>query len=265
MKAAAERHRPRKQFGQHFLIAEDVIDQILALVSPCAGETIIEIGPGQGALTDRLAESGARIVAVEIDTDLVSRLQARYEDNPLVKIVSADVLKVDLGALTDRKKAVKLVGNLPYNISTPLLLKLVDTELLWHSITVMVQAEVGERLAAFPGSKAYGRLSVMAQLGSEIFHRFPVTPSAFRPPPKVQSAVLQLYPLAREISRDQRRSFEQIVLRAFNQRRKTLANALRSLFSAAELSEAAIDPTQRAENISIDEYLTLAQRLSERS
>ncbi len=265
MKATGERHRPRKQFGQHFLIAEDVIDQILALVSPSAGETIIEIGPGEGALTDRLAESGARIVAVEIDTDLVSRLQARYEDNPLVKIVSADVLKVDLGALTDRKKPVKLVGNLPYNISTPLLLKLVDADLLWHSLTVMVQAEVGERLAASPRSKSYGRLSVMAQLRSEIFHRFEVKPSAFRPPPKVQSAVLQIYPLAREISCDQIRSFEQIVLRAFNQRRKTLANALRSLFSAAELSDAAIDPTQRAENISIDEYLALARRLNDRS
>ena len=179
-------HTPRKRFGQNFLRDESVIEAIARAVAPRAEDHLVEIGPGEGALTQALVESGCKLDAIELDRDLRTRLLAAFSTYPGFTLHSADALKFDFAALADQKRTLRIVGNLPYNISTPLIFHLLDQAELVADMHFMLQLEVVERLAATPGSKDWGRLSVMTQFQCEVEHLFDVPPEAFYPPPKVQ-------------------------------------------------------------------------------
>ncbi|MGE0484748.1 MAG: 16S rRNA (adenine(1518)-N(6)/adenine(1519)-N(6))-dimethyltransferase RsmA [Gammaproteobacteria bacterium] len=256
-----ESHRPRKRFGQHFLVDQGVIDDIIALVRPGPGERILEIGPGEGVLTAPLLAAGATVHAVEIDRDLAAHLGRRFAGNPDFALHNADILDFDFHALDPVPPRWKVVGNLPYNISTPLLMRLLDHAACFSELVVMVQLEVAERLAAGPGSKAYGRLGIMAQRRASVTKQFDIGPGAFAPPPKVDSAVVRLLPhaIGGDPVLDQR--VDAIVRRAFGARRKTLANALRGFVGPAQLEACGIAPQARAEELAIADFERLAAAL----
>jgi 16S rRNA (adenine1518-N6/adenine1519-N6)-dimethyltransferase len=185
-------HRARKRFGQHFLSAPDVVNDIVTAINADGGDTLVEIGPGRGAITRPLADSGATLHAIEFDRDLVPRLRAQFADRPNVTIHEADALAFDYASLGD---SLRIVGNLPYNISTPLLFALIGCKGQLHDLHLMLQKEVVERMSARPGSKAYGRLSIMLACHLEVAPLFDVGPESFSPPPKVKSTVVELRPL----------------------------------------------------------------------
>ncbi len=250
------KHRARKRFGQHFLIDAGVIDAILRAVSPGKGDTIIEIGPGQGALTAPLVRTGCTLHLVELDRDLVAELKARYADSTNVTVHEADALRFDFAALGNE---LRIVGNLPYNISTPLLFHLLEQHDAITDMHFMLQKEVVDRIAAAPGSKTYGRLSVMLQSSLEAEALFDIGPSAFDPPPAVDSAVVRLYPKAPSAPRASNpATFRALVAAGFAQRRKTLRNALREHVDTATLETAGIDPGARAETIPVEDWIRLA-------
>lgn len=251
----------RKRFGQHFLADDSVVDAIIALVAPARGDHVLEIGPGNGVLTGQLVASGAAITAVEIDRDLADWLRARYATAPNFALHNCDVLKFDFEALDALAPRWKVVGNLPYNISTPLLMQLLDHAARFTELTLMVQAEVAARLAATPGSAAYGRLGVMAQRRARVELRLAVPPESFTPPPRVDSAVVQVYPLEGCFDPEFERVFAEVVRLAFGARRKTLANALKRRLSATELAAIGIDPGARAEVLSVADFVRLAEAL----
>lgn len=253
-----EQGRARKRFGQHFLVDTFVIDAIVDLVAPGPGDRVLEIGPGRGALTDVLANTGAALTVVEIDRDLAAALAARFEGRGDVEVVEGDALSFDYGQLAPAGAPWKLVGNLPYNISTPLLLRLLEYATSFLSLVVMVQHEVAERLAASPGSRDYGRLSVMTQRECVVERCLDVGPDAFAPPPRVDSAVLTLRPLGRPRDAQADRWFAELVRRAFTARRKTLANALRGQVAPAQLERCGIDPGARAEAVPVAAWERLA-------
>jgi 16S rRNA (adenine1518-N6/adenine1519-N6)-dimethyltransferase len=251
-------HTPRKRFGQHFLHERAVIDRILLALDPQPGERIVEIGPGEGALTWPLLARTARLTAVEIDRDLIPRLRAAAGTIGELTIVEADALTVDLTALA-AGGMLRLVGNLPYNISTPLLFHVLEHSAVVTDMHFMLQKEVVDRMAAGPGSKVYGRLSVMLQARCRVEPLFKVPPGAFRPPPKVDSAVVRLVPLApSEVKVTDAGMFDLVVRAAFAQRRKTLRNALQQLGGAERIVAAGIDPGARAEDIDVAGFLALA-------
>jgi 16S rRNA (adenine1518-N6/adenine1519-N6)-dimethyltransferase len=250
------KHRARKRFGQHFLVDTGVIDAILRAVSPGRDDTIIEIGPGQGALTAPLVRTGCTLHLVELDRDLVAELKARYADSTTVTVHEADALRFDFAALG---KGLRIVGNLPYNISTPLLFHLLEQHEAIADMHFMLQKEVVDRIAASPGSKTYGRLSVMLQASLEAEALFDIGPSAFDPPPAVDSAVVRLYPKSRSAPRPSNpATFRALVAAGFAQRRKTLRNALREHVDMATLTAAGIDPGARAETIAVEDWIRLA-------
>ena len=247
----------RKRFGQHFLRDEKIIDAIFAAINPRSGESFIEIGPGKGVLTDKLLASGAAVTAIEIDRDLVADLRHRYGD--AVNIISADVLRVDWRQLL--MPPVRVVGNLPYNISTPLLLRLAEMASAWTDAHVMLQKEVADRLCATPSDAHYGRLSVRTQLAFSAAKILAVGPSAFSPPPKVDSVVLRLLPQLPPLELS---SVAESVLRAaFEKRRKTLKNALAAF--TVDWQNAGIDGERRAQTLSPQEFLILAAAVSKDS
>lgn len=251
----------RKRFGQHFLADEAVVDAIIALVAPARGDRVLEIGPGNGVLTSQLVASGAAVTAIEIDRDLAEWLRAHFAADANFALHNCDVLKFDFDTLGEVEKRWKVVGNLPYNISTPLLMRLLDHAARFSELTLMVQAEVAERLAAGPGSAAYGRLGVMAQRRARVEMRLAVAPESFTPPPRVDSAVVQIYPLEGRFDPEFERTFADVVRLAFGARRKTLANALRRRLSAADLVAIGIDPGARAEVLSVADFVRLAGAL----
>ena len=251
-------HVPRKRFGQHFLHDEAVLAQIVAAVAARAGDRLVEIGPGEGALTGPLLATGIALTVIELDRDLAARLRARA--HPRLEVVEADVLDVDLAALASRLGGpLRLVGNLPYNISTPILFQALAAAEHLVDMHFMLQKEVVVRMAAEPGSRDYGRLSVMLQARCQVQPLFDVAPHAFRPPPKVDSAVVRLLPTApqRAAVNDPAR-FAAIVKAAFAQRRKTLRNSLRSLVDSDALARVGIDPGQRADQVPVDAWIALA-------
>jgi 16S rRNA (adenine1518-N6/adenine1519-N6)-dimethyltransferase len=258
-----ERHRPRKRFGQHFLVDQGVIDDIVALVRPGPGDRILEIGPGEGVLTAPLLAAGATVHAVEIDRDLAAHLARRFAGNPDFALHNADILDFDFHGLDPIPPRWKVVGNLPYNISTPLLMRLLDHAACFSELIVMVQLEVAERLAAGPGSKAYGRLGIMAQRRASVTKQFDIGPHAFAPPPKVDSAMVRLLPCVTAGDPALDDQVDVIVRRAFGARRKTLANALRGMVSAARLEACGIAPQARAEDLAIADFERLAASLME--
>jgi len=252
-------HRARKRFGQNFLADSQVVRKIVEAIDPRPGQLIVEIGPGQAALTTPLADSGAELHLVEIDRDLASRLERQMRDRANVTLHQGDALKLDFGALSGNRR-FRLVGNLPYNISTPLLFHLLRWTGTIVDLHFMLQQEVVDRMAAKPGGKSRGRLSVMCQLHWEVTPLFSVPPEAFRPVPRVQSTIVRLVPHARPPVRlsDPAR-FERLVARAFSMRRKTLRNSLRGCLDAEAMAASGIDPGLRPEALSLEQFAILSE------
>lgn len=256
------RHRTRKRFGQHFLHDRGVIERLLRAIDPKPGERFIEIGPGDGALTFPLLERIGRLTAIELDRDLIPRLRETAAGRGELELVEADALVVDLGALA-RGDTVRLVGNLPYNVSTPLLFHALAHAGVIRDMHFMLQREVVDRMAAGPGSKTYGRLSVMLQARCRVESLFRVAAGSFRPPPKVESAIVRLVPFAPgAIAFRDPAALDRVVRAAFEHRRKTLRNALRPVADAPMIEAAGIDPGDRAEDVAVDRYIALANLLT---
>ena len=250
-------HRPRKRFGQHYLHDDAVLQRIVDAVRPAPGDLLLEIGPGHGALTAYLDGLPGRYVAVEIDRDLIPFLKARFAN---LELISADILRVDLSNLFDAQKW-RVVGNLPYNISTPLLLRLLAHLPSIRDMHFMLQREVAGRLSAAPRSKAWGRLSVLVQYHCEVEQLFDVAPESFDPAPRVWSAVVRLVPRVDKIPLVSEESFATVIRHAFSQRRKRLSNALQLL--AVDWEQAGVDPGQRADELSVAQFVALANALSD--
>jgi 16S rRNA (adenine1518-N6/adenine1519-N6)-dimethyltransferase len=256
-------HRARKRFGQHFLTDTGVIDAILRAVHPAAEDIVVEIGPGRGAITESLARSAGHLHAIELDRDLAEQLRRRYEKDPSVTIHQADALSFDFAGLGDR---LRIVGNLPYNISTPLLFHLLKFRDRIIDMHFMLQKEVVERMAARPGSKAYGRLGIMLGCHLQVEPLFDVDRLAFNPPPDVTSAVVRLDPLpAGTYTIENHAALSELVTTAFMQRRKTLRNALKELADAEDFVAVGIDAGLRPERIAIAEYIALSNHLLRKS
>ena len=254
--------RPKKSFGQHFLHEKRYIDSIVSSISPKPDDVVIEIGPGEGALTLPLLGAAGKLTAIELDTDLIPDLKARAAEVGQLEVIHADVLKVDFTALARERGVDKLriAGNLPYYISSPILFHCVEHAHVIEDMHFMLQKEVVDRMAAEPGSKVYGRLSVMLQLVCRIEPLFEVPPGAFRPPPKVDSAVVRMVPLPPERLPDADPARLYAVVRAaFSQRRKTLSNALKQVMDAEAIRSADVDPKARAEVLSPADFIRLAQ------
>ena len=247
--------RPKKRLGQHFLTDRHYLDRIVGAIAPAAGEAMLEIGPGPGALTDRLAAVVRPLHVVEIDRELAHALRERFPPD-VVAVHEGDALDFDLARLPE---GLRVVGNLPYNVSSPLLFHVAAFADRIRDCVFMLQKEVVDRMAAAPDTPDYGRLSVMLQYRFAIDPCFRVPPGAFSPPPKVDSAVVRLVPLGtdRPRARDEVR-FAHVVKAAFAQRRKTLRNALRGLVEAEAFAAAGIDPSRRGETLSVAEFIALA-------
>jgi len=250
-------HRPRKRFGQHFLHERGVIAHILKEFDPKPADNVVEIGPGEGALTHTLAGQVASLDVVEIDRDLIGRLRQSLPES--VTIHNADALKFDFCSLSPSHGKLRIIGNLPYNISTPLLFHLLDQAHCVGDMLFMLQKEVVDRMVAAPGGKDYGRLSVMLQWGAKVEKLFNVAPGAFRPPPKVDSSVVRLTPHAvPPVPVNDPQRFAAIVKAAFSQRRKVLRNTLKGLVAPETMERLGIDPGRRAETLSLQEFAALA-------
>ena len=256
-------HRARKRFGQHFLTDPGVIDAIIRAVHPTKDDVIVEIGPGQGAITDALARNAGHLHAIELDRDLVARLRRQYSDRPNVTVHEADALEFDFASLGD---AIRVVGNLPYNISTPLLFHLLKYRDHILDMHFMLQKEVVARMAAGPGSKTYGRLGIMLGCHLQVESLFDVEPEAFSPPPDVRSAVVRLDPLPPgTYDIVDAPGLSTLVATAFMQRRKTLRNALRKVAGHADFEAVGIDAGARPEQVSIADYIALCNHLRQKS
>jgi len=254
-------HRPRKRFGQNFLHDPAVIGRIVASIGPGGTEQLVEIGPGQGAITVPLLQQAGRLTVVELDRDLVEPLQERCAGLGELSIYNADALRFDFCELAGNSP-LRIVGNLPYNISTPLLFHLLAQHRCIRDMHFMLQKEVVERMAAIPGSRQYGRLSVMLQYRCEVIHLFNIGSGAFSPPPKVESAFVRLLPYAcPPVQVNDTVIFEQLVRQAFSQRRKTLRNALRGMLEVEAISALGIDPAARAETLSVSDFAALANHV----
>ena len=252
-------HRPRKRFGQNFLHDIGVISRIVRSIAPKPGQRLVEIGPGQGAITRELLGAVGRMDAVELDRDLIEPLTKLCAPLGELRIYSSDALKFDFCELADAESPLRVVGNLPYNISTPILFHLLDQAQCIEDMHFMLQREVVARMAAEPGGKTYGRLSVMLQARCEVIPLFDIGPGSFTPAPKVDSAFVRLVPhRSARYQIDDYPLFQQLVTAAFSQRRKTLRNALRNLMSEAEISAAGQTPGARAEQLSVAAFATLA-------
>ncbi len=249
-------YRHKKRFGQHFLIDLSVVDRMVQAIDPRPGQTLIEIGPGQGVLTRPLLQACGALRVVEIDRDLAGQLADRL--GPLadgLEIINQDVLGYDFPG-----RELRVVGNLPYNISTPLLFHLFAHHDQIRDMHFMLQKEVVDRLVAVPQTKAYGRLSVMAQFHATLTELFDVPPEAFDPPPKVDSSIIRLVPrLMSESERALEAPLEQVTRVAFGQRRKTLRNALGAVLDETQIASAGIEPSARAETVSLAGFLRLAE------
>ena len=249
---------PKKSLGQNFLHERGVVDRIVLAVAPKPGERIVEIGPGQGAMTFPLLDRHGALTAIEFDRDLLEPLTLQAAAHGALTLIHANVLDVDFTALADGTP-IRLVGNLPYNLSSPILFHALAHAPAIVDMHFMLQKEVVERMAAGPGSKVYGRLSVMLQAYCNVTALFTVGPGAFRPPPKVDSAVVRLKPRpADSIQIDDHARFANVVRAAFGQRRKTLRNALSTVMDADAIASAGIDPQTRAEQLAVADFVRLA-------
>ncbi len=252
-------HAPRKRFGQNFLVSPGVVAKIVDAIAPKPDDTVVEIGPGLGALTAPLSQRLDCLHVVEIDRDLIARLRTDYAPDKLV-VHEGDALEFDFGGLGER---LRIVGNLPYNISTPLLFHLAGYAAQVRHMHFMLQKEVVDRMVAAPGGGDYGRLSVMLQYRFDMERLFIVPPGAFNPPPQVDSAVVRLLPRpAADLQARDEAVFARVVQAAFSQRRKMLRNTLRDYFDEAALAALGIAPTARAEELPVAAYVALTNALT---
>jgi len=263
MMAVPAGHRPRRRFGQHFLHDRQTITRIVAAVDPRPHEVLVEIGPGGGALTEPLLERAGRLHVVEIDRDLAASLQRRFADHRRLQIHTGDALHLELRPLAIDAGRLRLVGNLPYNISTPLLFHLLAQIDCIADLTFMLQYEVAQRLAAQPGSRDYGRLTVMVRYHCQVDLLLRVPAAAFSPPPKVESALVRMRPRSARPGAEAP-TLARVVAAAFGQRRKTLRNALAGLADAPMLHDLAIDPRCRAEALEVDDFVRIAAAVDAR-
>jgi len=257
--------RAKKHLGQNFLHEQGVIEKIVQAIDPQPGDALVEIGPGQGALTFPLLRRHGELTAIEFDRDLHAPLQAAARALGTLHLIEGDVLDVDFTALAqvrgDHAGQIRLLGNLPYNLSSPILFHALEHAGAIRDMHFMLQKEVVQRMAAPPGSKVYGRLSVMLQAYCTVTPLFTVAPGAFRPAPKVDSAVVRLRPKpVEQIAIADRVRFAQIVRAAFGQRRKTLRNALAGLVDVATITAAGLQPEARAEQIAVPDFIRLANQ-----
>lgn len=254
--------RARKRFGQNFLHDEAIIESIIEVISPDMGQHLVEIGPGRGALTKPLLSRCDQLDVIELDRDLVPLLKKKLASHDHLRIHEADALKFDYRQLQQHDEKLRVIGNLPYNITTPLLFHLVDQSDCIEDMCFMLQREVVERICAAPGTKQYGRLSIMLQHQCYVEQMFIVPPEAFDPPPKVESAIIYLQPLADKKGGEVDLSkLNQVVTAAFSQRRKTIANTLKKLVSLPDLEQVGIKPEQRPETVTVEQYVTLTRCL----
>jgi 16S rRNA (adenine1518-N6/adenine1519-N6)-dimethyltransferase len=264
---AAAGMRPRKRFGQHFLVDRSVVRRIVAAVHAEAAPAVLEIGPGLGALTESLVEAGGPLYLVELDRDLAARLTAQYADVPHVRVVEGDVVEVPLDDVVSEPTAT-VVGNLPYNVSTPILFRLLALRARFPRAIVMLQREVAMRIAARPGGRDWGVLSVSLQTHADVRVLFRVKPGSFLPPPKVESAVVELrWSPSPRVDVGDPALHVAVVRAAFGQRRKMLHNALQTLGCRvaaieAALADAGIDPRARAETLDLDAFGRLARAIA---
>lgn len=260
--AVPQAHQPRKRFGQHFLHDPGVIRRIVAAIDPRPGEHLVEIGPGPGALTIPLLQRLGSLDVVELDRDLINGLAARCSEVGELRIHASDALAFDFCSLVAGEERLRVVGNLPYNISTPLLFHLLDQRACLHDMVFMLQKEVINRIAAPPGGKIYGRLSVMVQYRCAVTRLFSIGPGAFTPPPRVDSALVRLQPRPPALPATDEALFADVVARAFAQRRKTLRNALSGLTGPEDIRAAGIDPGCRAETLAVVDFVRLSNHIA---
>ena len=256
-------YQARKRFGQNFLHDQNIVDKIVEQIKPKNNQHLVEIGPGQGALTKPLASSGAKLDCIELDRDLAKYLDKEFSEVERVSVVQQDVLKFDLSTLTDTEKSLRIIGNLPYNISTPVIFHLLKSHRLICDMIFMLQLEVVQRLVATPGGKNYGRLGLMVQYSCEVQHLFNVPSSAFTPKPKVVSAIVRLKPHSDfPLEAKDPECLQTVIRTAFNQRRKTLKNSLRTIISEEVLKELPIDAGLRPEKLSLADYILISDAIS---
>tara|TARA_A200000113_G_scaffold193356_1_gene182901 strand:- start:76 stop:903 length:828 start_codon:yes stop_codon:yes gene_type:complete len=260
-------HTARKRFGQNFLHDEYVIGKIVAAISPQNQQNLVEIGPGLGALTDPVCEDVNALTVIELDRDLAKRLRHHPFNGGKLTVIEQDAMTMDFGALRKDmpfpEQKLRVFGNLPYNISTPLMFHLFDHASSIEDMHFMLQKEVVNRLAAGPGSKNYGRLSVMAQYYCHVIPVLNVPPGAFKPAPKVDSAVVRLVPhQAAPVEVESVNTLERVCAQAFNQRRKTIRNSLKDALTESEITALGLDPTCRAEVLSLNDFATLANAVT---
>ncbi len=257
------RHQPRKRFGQNFLHDQTVIDKIIAAINPKPTDHLVEIGPGQGAITGPLAAAGAPLDCIELDRDLAKFLTSQFQAMEHVTVHQEDVLKFHIAKLSTVPHSMRVIGNLPYNISTPVLFHLLKSYSLIRDMTFMLQLEVVQRMSAGVGDKNYGRLGIMLQYFCQVEHLFNVPSTAFTPQPKVSSAIVRLTPHRdMPLVADDVKTLEIIVRNAFNQRRKTLKNSLKDITSGVDLDSLGIDLSLRPENLSLAEYVVISNAVT---
>lgn len=255
-------HTPRKRFGQHFLCDQAVVHRIVDALAPKIGQHLVEIGPGQGAMTLPILKLAQQLDVVELDRDLIPELIERTERAGRLHVHEADALKFDFASLKTDARMLRICGNLPYNISTPLIFHLLSFSDIVSDMLFMLQKEVAQRLAAPAGSEHYGRLSVMTQYHCDVHLLFDVSPNAFFPPPKVQSSIIQLVPF-RELpfKANDYAVFESVVKQAFGQRRKTLRNSLKGLIDNGAWSQVSVHSDQRPEELSVKEFVEISNAI----
>jgi len=267
MKNNFQGHQARKRFGQNFLHDSTVIQQIIAAIHPLPKQNIVEIGPGLGALTAEILPLVDALNVVELDRDLIPKLKLLDLNQRKLTIHQADALKFDFRSLQDSNSApLRIVGNLPYNISTPLLFHLFNSIEVIEDMHFMLQKEVVQRMSAVPGNKRWGRLSVMVQYHCQVEMLFLVGSGAFRPAPKVDSAIVRLKPHRNKPTAvKSTATFEQVVISAFGQRRKTIRNSLSKLISETDIADLQLNPKHRAEQLSVEDFVKIANFLEEQS
>ncbi|MEE9492997.1 MAG: 16S rRNA (adenine(1518)-N(6)/adenine(1519)-N(6))-dimethyltransferase RsmA [Gammaproteobacteria bacterium] len=254
-------HQARKRFGQNFLQDQRVINRIIDSIAPTSADRLVEIGPGKGAITQPLLRTCGKLDVIELDRDLIQPLANKCQSAGELTIHQHDALTFDFKALAKTQK-LRVVGNLPYNISTPLLFHLIDQANSIHDMFFMLQKEVVNRLAATPGARSYGRLSVIMQYHCQVTPLFDIGPEAFDPAPKVDSTFVRLIPWTKPpVTVNHYPTFEKLVKSAFAQKRKTLRNNLKGILDANAIQQTGIDPSIRAEKLTLEKFATLANQL----
>lgn len=252
--------RARKRFGQNFLHDVGIIEAIVEAINPEPGQHLVEIGPGRAALTEPLLKRCDKLDVIELDRDLVPLLQKKLAAYSQLTIHEADALRFDYQKLQVTNESLRVIGNLPYNITTPLLFHLLEQASCIEDMCFMLQREVVERICAQPGTKQYGRLSIMLQHQCYVEQLFIVPPEAFDPPPKVESAIIYMQPLKqRRGGNVDLEALNKVVTQAFSQRRKTIANTLKKLISLEQIEQVGIDPAQRPETVSVEQFVQLTK------